>query len=128
MFYLPGHPKIIHRDIKSANILLDDEYEAQAIMKSPFLYTHLMTLKVLVNETCSGSCFVFLVFRLLILDLLDSMIQHKLTFQLGLWEPSGKQTFITSSTPKLDLIDPMPDDKFVIFGLRQQIGSKLNLY
>jgi len=60
--------------------------------------------------------------------LLDSMIQHKLMFQLGLWEPSGKQTFITNSTPKLDLIDPMPDEKFVIYDLRQQIGSNLNLY
>ncbi|KAG7586552.1 Protein kinase-like domain superfamily [Arabidopsis thaliana x Arabidopsis arenosa] len=30
------HPKIIHRDIKSANILLDDEFEAQAIFVADF--------------------------------------------------------------------------------------------
>ncbi|CAH8317783.1 unnamed protein product [Eruca vesicaria subsp. sativa] len=29
-----GHPKIIYRDIKSANILLDDEYEVQATRKT----------------------------------------------------------------------------------------------
>lgn len=36
LFCLIGHPKIIHRDIKAANILLDFKFEAM-VLKFSFL-------------------------------------------------------------------------------------------
>lgn len=35
---IAGNPKIIHRDIKSANILLEDNFEAQASVTAFFLF------------------------------------------------------------------------------------------
>ena len=58
-------------------------------------------------------------YRLLILDLLDSMIQHKLMYQLGLWGPLGKHFSQTLNSKAQFIIDPMREDKFVLYCMKQ---------
>lgn len=38
VWLIPGLPRIIHRDIKAANILIDNNYEAMVYINSLYLY------------------------------------------------------------------------------------------
>lgn len=98
-----GHPKIIHRDIKSANILLDDAYEAQArilvslpnffsILQLKMSFFLLRSPQILFLETLFE-------YRLLTLALPNHQTTLILMYRLELWGHLGKFEFF--ATPKL---------------------------